>query len=125
MKNLYYLIDPSKMCWPAWIYIFAYIVTFVTSITYYGIYKKTLCSNVTFDTETIETCIVECTTFNYIYNFGMMVVWALVINLICKFGSYIGWFISLCLALFSLIPIWFIIKTLRDKTAKQKELKCD
>ncbi len=122
--NIPGFLDLRKYCWPAYLYFFTYIVTFLISIGYYTIHKKTLCSTVKIEDESIDTCIVECTTFNVFYNLVHVIVFTIVLNLFCKFGSYIGWFIAFLLYCFSLIPLFYFIKILMDKNSKQKDLKC-
>ncbi len=124
MVSIFDLIDLRKMCWPAYMYLFVYILSFAISEGYYLRYKKTLCVNEKIDNETIESCIVDCTTFNYFHNFVKALIYTFVLNILCKFGSYIGSFIAFLLFLFSLIPLWYIIKIIYDKNAKQKDLKC-
>lgn len=122
--NLLDLIDIRKMCWPAYLYFFTYLIVNLFSIGYYYTYKKTLCSTYKMGEESVDTCIVECTTFNYLYNFVLLIVWTFVLNLFCKYGSYVGTGIAIFIYLFSLIPPFYFIKIMMDKTAKQKDLKC-
>ncbi len=122
--NFSSLFNIQKMCWPAYLYFFTYIITFAISIGYYSIYKKSLCSTQKIDDKSIDACIVECTTFNYFYNFFTLIIWTFILNLFCKFGSYVGWFIAFLIYAFSLIPLLYIIKVLMDKNAKQKNLTC-
>ena len=118
------LFDIRKMCWPAILYFFTYIITFAISVGYYSIYKNNLCTTQKIDDQSIDACIVECTTFNYFYNFFIVIVWTFIMNLFCRFGSYIGWVIAFIIYSFSLIPLFYFIKILNDKNAKQKDLKC-
>jgi hypothetical protein len=122
--NILSLVDIRKMCWPAYLYFFTYIIVYAISFGYYAMYKKTLCNTQKIGNESIDTCIVECTTFSYFYNFIMLLVWTFILNIFCKFGSYVGWVIAAFIYLFSLIPPLYYIKIITDKDSKQKELKC-
>lgn len=122
--NISSLVDIRKMCLPAYLYFFTYLILNIFSISYYSIYKKTLCSTYKIDDQSLDTCIIECTTFNYFYNFIMLIVWTFILNLFCKFGSYVGWGIAAFIYLFTLIPPFYFIKIMMDKDAKQKDLKC-
>ncbi len=124
MKNLLDLFDLRKMCWPAYFYFFTFILTYIITISYYKYYKKNLCgTQKILGEEELEYCIVNCTTFNYFYNFIHICIVTFIINLFCKYGSYIGTGIAIIMYLFSLIPLWYIIKLIMDKKSKQKDLK--
>jgi hypothetical protein len=112
------------LCWPAYLYLVTYIITFSISIVYYQIYKKTLCSTQKIDNQDIESCILDCTTFSYFYNGIKVIIFTIILNLLCYYGSYVGTFIAILIYLFSLIPLFYTIKILSDKTSKQKDLKC-
>jgi hypothetical protein len=103
---------------------FTYLITFIFTISYYKYHKKNLCKIEKIDGLELESCILTCTTFNYFYNFVILLIWTFVLNILCKFGSYIGSGIAFLLYFFSLIPLWYIIKLINDKSAKQKDLKC-
>jgi hypothetical protein len=118
------LIDLRKMCWPSYLYFFTYVVTQVFLSSYYYKYKKQRCIDVKVMDETIETCMLDCTTFNYLHNFMIAIIFTFVLNILCKYGSYVGTFIAILIFLFSLTPLWYIIKILMDKSAKVKDLKC-
>ena len=122
--NFSSLFDLRKMCWPAYLYFFTYIITFIISAGYYTSYKKNLCNIQKIDNESIETCIVDCTTFNYFYNIIHVLIVTFILNLFCHFGSYVGWFIAFLLYCFSLIPLFYYISILMDKNSKQKVLTC-
>jgi hypothetical protein len=122
--NFIDLIDVRKMCWPAYLYFFTALIVNLFAIGYYAMYKKTLCSSYKIDDQSVDTCIVECTTFNYFYNLVLILVWTFILNLFCKYGSYIGTGIAAFIYLFSLIPPFYFIKIMMDKTAKQTDLKC-
>ncbi len=122
--NILHLIDIRYMCWPAYLYFFTFIISYLISIGYYSSYKKTLCFTQKIENETVEACILDCTTFNYFYNFMKAIIITFVLNILCKFGSYVGTFIAFIIFIFTLIPVWYTIKILMDKSAKQKDLKC-
>lgn len=122
--NISSLVDIRKMCWPAYLYFFTYIITFAISASYYAMHKKTLCTTQKIDNESIDTCIVNCTTFNYFYNIIHVLLLTFVLNLFCKYGSIIGWIIAFIIYLFTLTPLLYFIKIIMDKDAKQKDLKC-
>lgn len=122
--NLQSLIDIRKMCWPAYLYFFTYVVIYAITYGYYAMYKKNLCSTVTIDKESIETCIMNCTIFNPFYNFIILLLCTFILNLFCRYGSYLGWSVAALIYLFSLTPLIYIIKLIMDKEFKQTDLKC-
>ncbi len=122
--NILHLIDIRYMCWPAYLYFFTFFITYLVMIMYYSTYKKNLCNSIKIDSEKIETCIMDCTIFNYFYNFINAILITFVLNLLCKFGSYVGTFIAFIIFIFTLTPLLYTIKLFMDKTSKQKEIKC-
>jgi hypothetical protein len=122
--NILQLIDIRHMCFPAYLYFFTFIISYLVSIGYYYSYKKNICITTKIDNKTVEACILDCTTFNYFYNFMIAIIITFVLNILCKFGSYVGYFIAFIIFIFTCIPVWYTTKILMNKTSKQKKVKC-